>query len=239
MGSRSRCILIVDDLRVFLEIERNFFERAGFDVQTASSGADALEKAGTVKPDAVLLDLYMPGLDGAECCRRFKRDPDLRNIAVVIITSKAIESDRKRCVEAGCDGFISKIASHSEILMEIERVLSKRVRIPGAAGLSFNVAYGLPQRPMRQSLGSELGPDGLFVASAEAPPQGTALRLEIDLPGFDRRLRLGGQVIRSKIEEERVRGFHLRFIDPEPATLRLISDYLRELNRAGEGCPSA
>lgn len=232
METRSRSILVVDDLHVFLELERAFFERAGFEVHTASRGAEALERARALRPDAILLDIYMPDMDGAECCRRIKQDPDLRGAAVVMITSKAIERDRKRCIEAGCDGFLSKIAPHSEILMEIERVLAKRVLSPGAAGLSFAVSYAPPQKPMRRSLGSDLGPDGLFIGSSEALPGGSAIRMEIELAGVERRLRLGGQVIRSECAGGRVRGLHVRFIDPEPAALAVISDYLGECRRA-------
>lgn len=238
MKAGSRRILLVDDLRVFLELERSFLERAGFEVETATSSPEAIEKARAFKPTAVLLDLYMPGVDGAECCRLIKSDPELRGTPVVIITSKTLEADRLRCIEAGCDGFISKIAPHSEILVEIERVLSRRLRVPGAAALSLNVAYALPQRPMRQCLGFDLGPDGMFVAVSDAPPRGAAVRLEIDLAGLDRRLRLGAKVIRSELQGEGLQGFHVRFIDPEPAAVRLILEYLDARPRTEKRCPA-
>jgi CheY-like chemotaxis protein len=238
MTPGPRRILLVDDLRVFLELERSFLQRAGFEVETASSGPEAVEKARALRPAAILLDLYMPGFDGAECCRQIKRDPDLRGTPVVIITSKALETDRRRCIDAGCDGFISKIAPHSEILVEIEKVISRRIRPPGAAALSLNVAYALPQRPMRHCLGFDLGPDGMFVASPEAPPRGAAVRLEIELGGLDRRIRLGAQVIRSEAKGEGLRGFHVRFIDPEPAAVQLILEYLGARPRRETRCPS-
>ncbi len=236
MAGNGRSILIVDDLRVFLELERTCFERAGFEVMTAESGEEALEKTRAFQPDAVLLDLYMPDLDGAEVCRRIKRDPILRGTGVVIITSKLFEKDRLRCVVAGCDGFISKISPHTEILLEIERVLSKAMRVPGVASLSLNVSYGLPEQRMRPTLGFDLGPDGLFVASEQSPPRGVAVHLQLELAGFEQSLRLEGEVIRSRNTGDRVPGFHVRFVDPEASALRMISDYLRVRVSTGARC---
>ncbi len=234
MADDRRLILLVDDLRIFLRIEQDLLERAGYDVITTFSGLEALKKTREYKPDLVLLDLYMPDLDGAECCKLIKRDPDLKDIKVVIITSKAFPEDRRRCIDAGCDGFISKISTQSQILVEIERALSQTASYPSVSPDSFDVTYSESVGARCGGVGLDLGIDGMFVASDEPVKRHAILTLEFGLPGFERRLRLKGEVIgvaEPSSEVRLVRGFHVRFVDPGASTLNLISEYLQEGKR--------
>ncbi|NOY87566.1 MAG: response regulator [Deltaproteobacteria bacterium] len=114
-------LLLVDDVELFLELERSFLSREIFEIATARSGREALEKVRRVRPDLVLLDLFMPEIDGAEVCRSLKADPDTRNIPVIMTTSEPQEEPdvRKRCFEAGCDDFIPKPLRREELLKVI------------------------------------------------------------------------------------------------------------------------
>ena len=76
-------ILLVDDARLVLELERSFLKRSGCDLATATTGAEALEKARILRPDLILLDADLPGTDGVACCRSIKSDPDLSATPVV------------------------------------------------------------------------------------------------------------------------------------------------------------
>ena len=234
MSDDRPLILLVDDLRIFLKIEQDLLEKAGYEVITTFSSFEALEKTRDRKPVLVLLDLYMPDLDGAECCRLIKRDPELKDTKVVIITSKAFAEDRRRCIDAGCDGFISKISTHSQILVEIERALSQTVSHPTIFPDSFDVTYQKSTGPKCVGVGLDLGIDGMFVASAEPVERHVILTLEFGLPEIERRVRLKGEVIgvtKPSGEVSLVRGFHLRFVDPGTSTLNLISEYLQEEKR--------
>lgn len=234
MADDRRLILLVDDLRIFLKIEQDLLEGAGCEVISACSGLEALEKTREQKPDLVLLDLYMPGLDGAECCRLIKRDPDLKDIKVVIITSKAFGEDRMRCFDAGCDGFISKISTHNQILVEIERALSQKVSHPSVFPDTFDVSYYESVGPRYSGVGLDLGIDGMFVASDKPVERHAILVLEFGIPGFERRVRLKGKVIgvaKPSGKVRLVRGFHVCFVDPGTSILNLISEYLQEEKR--------
>ena len=234
MADDRRLILLVDDLRIFLKIEQDLLEENGCEVITAFSALEALEKTREYMPDLVLLDLYMPDMDGAECCRLIKRDPDLKKVKVVIITSKSIAKDRMRCFDAGCDGFISKISTHTQILVEIERALSHKGSRPSVIRDTLDVSFHEPAGPRCSGVGLDLGIDRMFVATDKRVERHRILQLEFGIPGFERRVRLKGEVIgvaKPSSEVSLVRGFHVRFVDPGASTLDLISEYLQEEKR--------
>src|SRR5919106_6925050 len=93
-------ILLVDDVRFFLELERSFLDREGFEVLLAENGLDALETARRERPGLVLLDLNMPGMQGDEVCRLLKADLALSNTPVIMVTSGQKTEDARRCTEA-------------------------------------------------------------------------------------------------------------------------------------------
>ena len=92
-GSPIR-ILLVDDVQLFREIEKTFLHRSGYEILTAATGLEALEKAREYQPKLILLDCLMPVMDGIECCRRIKSDPALMGIKVIMITTRGEEEDR-------------------------------------------------------------------------------------------------------------------------------------------------
>lgn len=101
-------ILVVDDESQNVEVLRRMMTRLGYDVLTASDGESALQSVVHDRPDLVLLDVNMPGIDGIEVCRRLKSDPKTRLIPVVLITTLTASEDRIRGIEAGADDFLSK-----------------------------------------------------------------------------------------------------------------------------------
>jgi DNA-binding response OmpR family regulator len=101
-------ILIVDDESQNVEVLRRLMTRLGYDVLTASDGESALESVVRDRPDLVLLDVNMPGIDGVEVCRRLKADPATRLIPVVLITTLTASEDRVRGIDAGADDFLAK-----------------------------------------------------------------------------------------------------------------------------------
>jgi putative two-component system response regulator len=101
-------ILIVDDESQNVEVLRRLMTRLGYEVLTAAGGESALHSVMRDRPDLVLLDVNMPGIDGFEVCRRLKTDPATRLIPVVLITTLTRSEDRIRGIEAGADDFLSK-----------------------------------------------------------------------------------------------------------------------------------
>jgi putative two-component system response regulator len=104
----GQTILVVDDLIENTEVLRAFLLPLGLAVRTTLCGEEALAMVAESPPDAILLDLMMPGLDGVEVCRRLKRDPKTRHIPVIIITGNSDRESNVRALEAGADDFVSK-----------------------------------------------------------------------------------------------------------------------------------
>ena len=101
-------ILLVDDVKLFLELERSFLKYSSVQVLTASNGEEALEFIRRERPELVFMDLNMPKMDGVACCTAIKADPDLLFIPVVMVTTAGREEEVALCRKAGCDDFLTK-----------------------------------------------------------------------------------------------------------------------------------
>jgi PAS domain S-box-containing protein len=103
-----RRILVAEDNPTVALLLTEYLRSLGYDVDLANNGAEALEKAAALDPDLILMDVQMPVMDGLEATRRLKADSALASIPVAMLSAFAMTSDRKRCTEAGADGYISK-----------------------------------------------------------------------------------------------------------------------------------
>ena len=101
-------VLLVDDTRMFLDMEREFLRNSPIAIHTASNGVEALDLMGQVHPDLVFMDLLMPKMDGASCCRAVKSNPVLSETPVVLIMSAGNPEAHDACTLSGCDDVISK-----------------------------------------------------------------------------------------------------------------------------------
>jgi CheY-like chemotaxis protein len=101
-------LLLVEDIPINSEMEALVFRRAGFEVEIAASGEEALEVLERAPFDVVALDIRLPGLDGLEVIRRIRQTPHLASLPVVAITALAMKGDCERALEAGCTGYITK-----------------------------------------------------------------------------------------------------------------------------------
>lgn len=101
-------ILLVEDFEDAREMYRDYLEFSGFRVHTARDGHEAVAQARALKPDMILMDLSLPGMDGWEATRVLKNDPSTRHLLIVALSAHALAPDGERARAAGCDGFIAK-----------------------------------------------------------------------------------------------------------------------------------
>lgn len=106
--SPSPLVLVVDDNEVNQLLTASVLERDGFEVELASTSAEALERLDARMPDLILMDLQLPGMDGLSLTRRLKADPATAPITIVALTAHAMTGDREQTLAAGCAGYISK-----------------------------------------------------------------------------------------------------------------------------------
>ena len=121
--SRRPLILLVEDYDDAREMYRDYLEYAGFQVETARDGHEALTKARASNPDLVLMDLSMPGLDGWEATRLLKTDPATSHLTVVALSAHALAAEGDRARRAGCDGFIAKPCLPHELVEQMAAYL--------------------------------------------------------------------------------------------------------------------
>ena len=122
-------ILIVDDNATNLKLVAYLVKANGFDVDTAGDAETALEKIGTRKPDLILMDLQLPGIDGLELTRRLKSDPETRTVPIVAVTAYAMKGDQDKALAAGCDDYITKPIDTRTLPETIRRHLA-RLELP-------------------------------------------------------------------------------------------------------------
>ncbi len=122
--SRAK-ILVVDDDPDILSLVRYNLEREGFSVLTAANGQDALQLVHSQPPQAIILDLMLPEVDGLEVSRQIKRDPTLSDIPVIMLTAKGEEVDRVVGFELGADDYITKPFSPRELILRLKAILKR------------------------------------------------------------------------------------------------------------------
>jgi len=125
MARAQRRILIVDDSITTRTLEKNILEAAGYTVQVAVDGQEALNTIATSGvPDLIVADIVMPRLDGFELTRRIKGDPNTADVPVILVTSLSSPQDKARGIEAGADAYIVKSSFDQDNLLEtIEQLI--------------------------------------------------------------------------------------------------------------------
>jgi len=104
----AESILIVDDNTPNLKLARLLLQTEGYVVRTAADADQALQLLQSFRPDLILMDIQLPGMDGLELTRRLKSDSATRKIPIVALTAYAMKGDQQKTTDAGCDGYIGK-----------------------------------------------------------------------------------------------------------------------------------
>lgn len=117
--------MVVDDDRDNLGLIHFILDSAGYEVIEAYSGVRCIELARKEKPDMILLDLAMPEMDGWEVARRLKGDPKTKNIKLVALTVRSQAEDRRRAMEAGVDGYLTKPMSVIPFIDDVSSFLAE------------------------------------------------------------------------------------------------------------------
>jgi two-component system, cell cycle response regulator DivK len=119
-------ILLVDDVEDNLDVYSQFFIHNGWRTMTAADGPDGLRKAAASRPDVIVLDLGMPGMDGWEVARRLKADPATRSIPVIALTGHVMGDSRRRARDAGVIEYLTKPCLPQDLAEAVRRQLPRK-----------------------------------------------------------------------------------------------------------------
>lgn len=117
-------ILVVDDYQDAREMYAEYLQFSGFRVAEARNGNEAVAQARSLRPDLILMDLSLPGMDGWEATRVLKADDATRHIPIVALTGHALAGASEGARKAGCDSFVTKPCLPDDLVVEVRRMLN-------------------------------------------------------------------------------------------------------------------
>lgn len=225
-------ILLVDDDRLFLELEKDFLKQSAVMVYTAADGREALDSLKMVRPDLIFMDLHMPEVDGATCCKVLKTDPHLSSIPVVMVSVAGHESDLERCRAAGCDGILTKPIRREEFLAFGHQFLRNideiELRVPCRSQVVFTV-----NGRAHYGMSADLSSCGIFVAFKGEIMVDDHVRLSFLLREGSELIEAVGRVAwinggAHLLKPALPQGFGVEFTKISPEAVGLIREYMNE-----------
>lgn len=119
-------ILYVEDNPQNMRLVRKILKHAGYTVLEAEDGLTGISVAETEKPDLILMDVNLPDIDGLEATQRIRKLPEIAKTPIIALTANAMVGDREKALEAGCDGYLPKPISRSELIKTVEDYLANQ-----------------------------------------------------------------------------------------------------------------
>ncbi|MEX2281374.1 MAG: response regulator [Gemmatimonadota bacterium] len=117
----QKTVLLVEDNEDNLVVYRTILEHVGFRVIEARDGEEGVRQARKFKPNLILMDISIPKIDGWEATQQLKSDQDTKGIPIIALTAHALEEDRQKAIQAGCDGYLAKPVEPRRVVQEVER----------------------------------------------------------------------------------------------------------------------
>lgn len=122
----SEKILIVEDNEINMKLIKAILKTKGYILVEAKDGEEALQAVVRERPDLILMDIQIPKIDGLEATRRIRKMEELGNTLIIALTAHAMEGDREKILDAGCDGYIAKPIDTRTFPLEVEAILAKK-----------------------------------------------------------------------------------------------------------------
>jgi CheY-like chemotaxis protein len=232
----NQTLLLVDDVDLFLQLQISYLGNRRFDIHTAKSGAEALEKARNVKPDLILLDMFMPDITGDAVCRILKGDPETASIPIIIVSSGTKDDTRKRCETAGCDGLIYKPVRKDLLLSVVEKFLGIHIRRSQRVRVSLKAVIIFHDVELPATIRS-LSVDGAFAEVESGNMAGDLVEVRLNLPDAEEEIfiRTAAVVWCGTLDKGGSGGMGLRFLSIHPKSANQINRYVKLVSEEGGG----
>ena len=121
----AKTVLLVEDNEDNLIVYRTILDHVGYRVIEARDGEEGVARAKSDQPDLILMDVSLPKMDGWEATRRIKADEGTRRIPIIAVTAHALDDDREKATQVGCDGYLAKPVAPRRVVEEVERFIGK------------------------------------------------------------------------------------------------------------------
>ena len=175
-------ILLVDDVKLFLEIEKKYLDLSAVTVLTAQDGEEALRMVGAEHPDLVILDVNMPKMDGVTCCSRIKQNPATRSIKVIMVSNVSRKEDIDQCWQAGCDEFLEKPVDGKLFLEKARKFIPSIERRDARVSCRLAVTCRTAEGSFAGEM-VDISLHGVYVATSADVYRGEDIVLSFTVPG--------------------------------------------------------
>ena len=132
-------ILVVDDNKITTKLLHRYLDANGYDASEAYDGQECLEKVAEKQPDAIVLDVMMPRLDGYQTAAKLKEDPNTANIPIVIVTALNDVQNQLKAIESGADDFLNKPIEEKLLIAKVKLLSSLKIARDKLAGIQRDI----------------------------------------------------------------------------------------------------
>ena len=132
-------ILVVDDNKITTKLLHRYLDANGYDVTEAYDGQECLERVAEKHPDAIVLDVMMPRLDGYQTATKLKEDPNTANIPIVIVTALNDVQNQLKAIESGADDFLNKPIEEKLLIAKVKLLSSLKIARDRVAGIQRDI----------------------------------------------------------------------------------------------------
>lgn len=228
-NKEKKTLLIVDDVELFIQLQISHLGHQRYNIHTARSGTEGLEMARSLKPDLILMDLFMPDMNGDEICRILKSEKETSSIPVILVSSGARSMSKSISITSQCDGLIFKPVRRDLLLSVVENLLGTNQRIRERIHVSIPATanYDESQYPVTiHTLSSE----GAFIEISPQPIRGDMMELSFSLPGQEEKIhiRAAAVVWCGAQGEDGPEGVGVYFLTIDPETKKRISSFVQD-----------
>ena len=227
---KKKQILIVEDSQFFILIMRSLLERTGCEIFTARNGDEALEIIKNNPPDLVLMDLYMEGMDGAECCKRIKSNHVTKDIPVIMVTAAGKPENIEKCHEAGCDDYVTKPVDKMKLLNKVKKYLDLPLRDHKRAPICVPATYYCDNEEYSGIIFS-ISEGGMYIKGEMILDNGSHLKIVFDIMHIEKQIEVEGEVVWNTEERDHIPlnigpGFGVRFTSVDEKGADAIREYV-------------
>ena len=175
-------ILLAHGMQMFIEMEMEFLQYSPVEILTAKDGYEALKVIRNKQPNLIVMDIYMPKMDGINCCWAIKSDYLLSNIPVVMVTARGNEAEQKKAYLAGCDHIITKPLERDNFITIARSFVPSVNRRGNRVQICLDAVCRINNESISCTI-YELGVEGAFIASTYHATHNSVIHITFTLPG--------------------------------------------------------